>query len=175
MAKTTHALNPGRAKVEIGITTEMVAAFAGLTTVETIDISSIVTNIGGSLGVVREVADQYVVGDDTPIIDISTKIPRSDLTIEFLWTDGKDTLGTDLLDIYTDVLLPLSKYTDAALPLPVTYSLSGGDVGDNEVITSTTETFLTNLPAPVGGVDTGGLVTVTATLTVSDYAMATVV
>ena len=175
MAKTVNSVRPDRAKVEIGITTEMVAAFAGLTTVETIDISSIVTNVGGSPGVVREVSDQYVVGDDTPIIDVSTKIARSDITIEFLWTDGKDTLGTDLLDIYTDVLFPLAKYTDGGLSLPLTYSLSGGDVGDNEVITNPTETFLTNLPAPVGGVDTGGKVKVVATLTASDYTMATVV
>ena len=174
MAKTANSVRPDRAKVEIDITTEMVAAFAGLTTVETIDISSIVTNVGGSPGVIREVADQYVVGDNTPIIDISTKIARSDFTLELLWTDGKDTLGTDLLDIYVDVLSPLSKYTDANLPLPLTYSLSGGDVGDNEIITSVTETFLTGLPAPVGGVDTGGKVKVVATLTASDYTMATV-
>ena len=174
MAKTANSVNPKRAKVELVITDEIVAALAGLTTPETIDISSIVTNVGGGEGAARSIEEQFVVGDDSPILDYNTQLNATEFTIEFLYTNGKDQLGTDLIDIYTDVLFPLLRYTAEDLPLQLIYSLDGGDVGDDEILTSATETFLMSAPAPVGGVDTGGKVKLTATLKTPDFTIATV-
>lgn len=174
MSKTAVSVKSNRAKVEIEITAAMVVAIAGLTTAEVIDISSVVANITGGGGATRAVEEEYVVGSDSPILDYSTMIPSTELGIEFLYTEGKETLGTDGLDLYTDILRPIQQHTASDLPVPITYSLGGGDIGDEQIATSPTETFITDLPAPVGGVGTSGRVKLTASFKTPTLTLSTV-
>ena len=164
MTATPNSINPKRAKVEIGITTEMVAALPTLTTVETIDISSIVKNVSVPTDPERTVTEDFVVGDDNAIEDYDDHIGGYETAVDYLYTNGKDQLGTDQLDFHQDILDPLFKYTGSPpLSMPITVSLAGGNPGDSQWATSAARTRLKKAPPPVGGVDTGGKVRCSAT------------
>lgn len=173
MAKTANAVSSRKVKVELVISPAMVTALASLTTAESIDISQIVKAVGGG-GIKRPVTKEWVSGDDEPLADYETRIERGDITVSFLYTNGKDQLGTDLLDIPA-ILREIAEYTASDLSPQIIYSLAGGNVGDEEFTTHATETRLTDLTDPVGGVDTGGKVQQTATFFSPALTPATVV
>ncbi len=173
MTKTANAVSPRRTKVELVISAAMVTALASLTTAETIDISSIAKNVGGG-GIKRPVTKEWVTGDDEAIGDYETRIDREAINVSFLYTNGKDQLGTDLLDIPA-ILREIAEYTVSDLSPQIVYSLAGGNVGDESFTTHATETRLTDLTDPVGGVDTSGKVQQTATFFSPSLTPATVV
>ena len=172
MAKTVNAVNAKRGKVELVFDAALVAALASLTTAETIDISSIVKNISGG-DLTRAVEKEYVIGDDEAIDDYDSKLVYSNLVIILLYTNGKDSLGTDTVDIGT-ILDEVAVYTTTDLTLPVIWSVAGGAVGDEERATGASDTRIVGLTPPVGGVDSSGKVQRTLTLSVNSITPATV-
>lgn len=172
MAKTANATGAKRAKVELTINAAAVTALASLTTAETIDISSIVKSISGG-DLTRVVEKEYVIGDSAAIETYDPQLVYSDLVIVFLYTNGKDSLGTDTLDI-GDVLDEIATYVNSSLSLPVIWSMAGGAVGDEERLTGANDTRIVGLTQPQGGVDTAGKVQRTLTLSVQSVTKATV-
>lgn len=172
MAKTANAVNAKRTKVELVVTAAMVTALASLTTAETIDISSVVKSISGG-DLARVVNKEYVTGDATPILDYDTDKQYSDIVLNFLFTNGLDELGTDTIDIGT-ILDELAAYVASDLSLQIVWSVAGGNSGDEERLSSATETFIVGLTQPVGGVDGTGKVQRTLTLSTSSVTKATV-
>jgi len=172
MAKTANATHGKRTKVEAVMTAALVAALASLTTAETIDWSSVVKSISGG-ELTRTVEKEYVTGDDTPILSYDTNIQYSDIVIVFLYTNGKDTIGTDLID-FGEFLDDLAVVTSSDLSLPIIWSVAGGAIGDEERLSSATETFVVGLTAPVGGVGDNAKVQRTLTLSTSQVTKATV-
>lgn len=172
MSKTANATGAKRAKVELTINAAAVTALASLTTAETIDISSIVKSISGG-DLTRVVEKEYVIGDSAAIETYDPQLIYSDLVIVFLYTNGKDSLGTDTLDI-GDVLDEIATYVNSSLSLPVIWSMAGGAVGDEERLTGANDTRIVGLTQPQGGVDTAGKVQRTLTLSVQSVTKATV-
>ena len=172
MPKTAQAVNAKRTKIEIVVSAEMVAALASLTTVETIDMSSIAKSISGG-GQTRVVNKEYVTGDATPILDYDTNVDEGDLVINMLHTNGKETLGTDNLDIPA-ILNEIINHTAVDLSVQFIWSVAGGAVGDEERLTHPTETYLIGLTDPVGGVDDSAKVQQSLTLSTSAVTLATV-
>lgn len=172
MAKTANATGAKRAKVELTINAAAVAALASLTTAETIDISSVVKSIsGGDLS--RVVEKEYVIGDSDAIETYDPQLVYSDVVIVFLYTNGKDEVGTDDIDIGT-ILDEMAATTSTNLSLPVIWSMAGGAVGDEERISGADDTRIVGLTQPQGGVDTAGKVQRTLTLSVQSVTPATV-
>ena len=172
MTKTANAVNAKRTKVELVITAAMVTALASLTTAETIDISSVVKSISGG-DLTRVVNKEFVTGDASPILDYDTDKQYSDIVVVFLFTNGGDALGTDTIDIGT-ILDELAAYVASGLSLQIIWSVAGGNSGDEERLSSATETFIVGLTQPVGGVDSTGKVQRTLTLSTSEVTKATV-
>ncbi len=172
MAKTANATGAKRAKVELVINAAAVTALASLTTAETIDISSIVKSISGG-DLTRTVEKEYVIGDSAAIETYDPQLIYSDLVIVFLYTNGKDELGADDIDIGA-ILDELAVYVGGDLSLPVIWSMAGGNVGDEERQTGASDTRIVGLTQPQGGVDTTGKVQRTLTLSVQSVTKATV-
>lgn len=151
MAKTTAWVTNRFVKVEIQVTSAMVTALASLTTAEWIDISSIFAGpIGQPQQLTRDIEETPVSGDGTPITSASGPSSRR-MSFAVLYTEG-ETLGTDNLDIYQDLLKPAMEYASGVLSVPIRWSPAGGGSGDNQYTTSTTESFITALGDPIGGV-----------------------
>lgn len=150
MAKTANSSNARRTKMELAVSTAMAAALAGLTTAEDIDISSIHVEITQGQVSQREIDETYVTGDLTAILTPDGVVSAEKYSITILWTQGKDTLGTDAIDIYSDLLLPVH-LQGTAFPIQHKWSPAGGNVGDEQYVTSPTETYLLSCPKPVGG------------------------
>ena len=172
MAKTPNAVNSKRTKVELVISAAMVTALASLTTAESIDISQVVKTIAGG-DLTRVVDKEYVTGDSSAILSYDTDIQYSDIVLNFLFTNGGDELGTDDLDI-GELLDELAVYIDSDLSLQIVWSVAGGAVGDEERLSSATETFIIGLTPPVGGVGDNAKVQRTLTLSTSQVTAATV-
>lgn len=172
MAKTVNATGAKRAKVELVFNAALVAALASLTTAETIDISSIVKGISGG-DLTRTVEKEYVIGDSAAIETYDPQLQYADLVITFLYTNGKDELGTDDIDIGA-VLDEAAVYVGSNLSLQVIWSMAGGAVGDEERITGADDTRIVGLTPPVGGVDTNGKIQRTLTLSIQSVTKATV-
>lgn len=172
MTKTAFGVNGKRTKVELVVTAAMVTALASLTTAETIDISQIVKSISGG-DLTRVVNKEYVTGDAAAILDYDTDKQYSDIVLVFLHTNGEEVMGTDTIDIGA-VLDELADYIASNLSLQIIWSVAGGGSGDEERLSSATETFIVGLTQPVGGVDTAGKVQRTLTLSTSAVTKATV-
>lgn len=172
MTKTANATGGKRAKLEIVISAAMVSALAMLTTAETIDLSSIVKNISGG-ELTRALEKEFVIGDDEAIEDYGTKLTYSNLVITFLYTNGKDQLGTDGIDPGA-LLDALARYTGGDLSPQTIWSMAGGAVGDEELSTGANDTRIVGLTPPVGGVDTTGKIQRTLALSVNSLTPATV-
>ena len=172
MAKTANATGAKRAKVELVVSSAMVTALASLTTAESIDISSIVKSISGG-DLTRGVEKEYVVGDSAAIETYDPQLIYSDMVIVFLYTNGKDTLGTDTIDV-GEILDELAVYTTSNLSPQIVWSMAGGAVGDEERLTGATDTRIVGLTQPQGGVDTTGKVQRTLTLSVQTVTKATI-
>lgn len=170
MAKTDDWATFRNAKVEVQITAAAVSAIASLTTAEWIDLSSI---FAGPLEQdqipTKDVEETNVSGDAAPIVSTGPASARR-LTFNFLYTEG-EVLGTDNLDPYQDIFKPILEYNGSDLALPFRWSPKGGNTGDNQYATSTTETFLLSVGDPVGGVNSSKIMfpvsIVTPDLTVS--------
>ncbi|MCA9921549.1 MAG: hypothetical protein KC419_08140 [Anaerolineales bacterium] len=171
MAKTAQAVGGKRFKFEISITAELVAALAYLTTVETVDISSITKAYEGGAKK-RPVNKEWVSGDKDPISEQDDQVTVDPATLSFLYTNGKETLGTDGFDfgkLLNDVIM-----SDGALSLPYIVSVAGGNTGDEEWASDTTQTFVTEVANPAGSVDTAGKVQRTCIFDSSTLTPATV-
>lgn len=171
MAQTAQAISPRNGKLELVVSAAIVSALSNITA-ESIDISSIVKNISGG-EISREVEKEFVIGDSTPITTYDTRIDYGDFTITFLYTNDKETLGTDNLDIYT-FLKDVMEHTAADLSLQFIWSPAGGAVGDEELLSSATQSFIKNLTAPVGGEDTTGKLQCSVTIGANTWTKATV-
>lgn len=158
MAKTDKAKTFRVADFGIIISAAHVAAIAGLTTPERISLKTILAGQGLQQSTVsnRGHSAHHVVGDADPIIDIG---PRSEevYTANILYTEG-ETLGTDTLDPYEEILEPLYKL-EPPLPVQFYWSPAGGNSGDNEYITDANNSFLKSLASPVGGSQAGKIMT----------------
>ena len=171
MAKTSLWKTNRFVKVEITVTAAMVSALASLTTAEDIDISSIfVGPIEQPQEISRDIEETNVSGDATPITSAGVTSARR-FAFTILYTEG-ETLGTDNLDIYQDLLKPTME-ASTALSMPITWSPDGGGSGDNQYTTSATETFITSLSDPVGGV-TSEKIQITFEVSTPDLTVATV-
>lgn len=148
MAKTTKSVDGQYGLVELTFSAEAVAALASLTTAETIDISSIVARVEEGSTSSREVTEDAVVGDTTKIISPGTSLSAEEYTIYLYYTQGKETLGTDSIDVVT-VLREAHKL---ATPVPIPFGWSiGGAVGDERFDTSATDTYLKSIGGAVPG------------------------
>jgi hypothetical protein len=136
-------------KTEVSINAAAVAALAGLTTAEDIDISSIVVEWAQNSPPQRPVDKQPVQGDNYPILTQDDGISETTFNVTVLYTKGADALGTDTIDFYQDILRPMF-HNSSPLALPHIFSATG-EVGDFEYTTHATETFITACPDPVGG------------------------
>lgn len=154
MAKTTQGISPRKAKLEMVVSAAMVTAIAALSTAETVDLSSCIKGTDGG-GLTRVVEKEWVIGDDEAITTYDTRLTRGDLNVVGLYTNGKETLGTDTFDLYS-VLKSLAEYTASDLSVQFIWSPAGGAVGDAEYTTDATESFIASLSDPVGGVETTG-------------------
>jgi hypothetical protein len=155
MAKTTQAVGGKRFKVEIVITAALVAAFTELDTEETIDISSVTKAIAGGAKS-RPVNKEWVSGDDDPIQEQDNQITTAPITLTFLYTNGKESFGTDGFDFGWLLNSVISSSTP--LSLPIIYSIPGGAIGDEEWASDAAATFVTEVGAVEGNVDTAGKV-----------------
>ncbi len=171
MAKTANAEGGKRFKCELVVSAAMVAALAMLNTAESIDISSITKAVSGG-EVARPVEKEWVSGDKDPLLSHDNQVVVAPYLLSFLWTNGKDTLGTDLIDI--GVLLEAIINHDAEISPQFIISMAGGNVGDEERLSSATETRLAALSDPVGGVDTGGKIQRSVTIESPSWTVATV-
>lgn len=171
MAKTSAWVTNRFVKVELDVTAAMVSAIAGLTTAEWIDISSIFAGpLDQPQEVTRDIEETPVSGDATPITSVGSASARR-FAFSILYTEG-ETLGTDNLDIYQDVLKAVMEST-TVLSMPMRWSPAGGASGDNLYTTSTTESFMTSLSDPVGGV-TSEKIMVTFEISTPDLTVSTV-
>lgn len=172
MAKTDDWVTNRFVKVELDVTAAMVSALASLTTAEWIDISSIFAGpLDQPQEITRDIEETPVSGDATPITSAGAASARR-FAFSILYTEG-EVLGTDNLDIYQDVLKPCMEYSGTALSMPMRWSPAGGNSGDNQYTTSTTETFLTSLSDPVGGV-TSEKIMITFEISTPDLTTSTV-
>ena len=152
MAKTAYSTSARRTKMEVELTAAINTALTlGIATPpETLDISSIHVEIAQGQAATREVDEQFVTGDLSPIITPDGVVSSEKYQVTILYTQGKDQVGTGNWDYYSDILAPLH-LLGTANPLQHKWSPAGGAVGDEQYVTSATETFLTSVPKPVGG------------------------
>ena len=150
MAKTNNSLSARRTQLEVTVSAALVAALASLTTAEDIDMGSITMEVAQAQVSEREITEDNVFGDIAPIITPDGVVSGERYDVTILYTQGKDQLGTDLIDIYSDLLLPLHLLQDA-ISIPHSWSPAGGNVGDERYVTDPNQTFLASLPKPVGG------------------------
>lgn len=149
MAKTPNSVSARRMKTEVVISAAMVAALANLITPENLDISQVVVEWAQNSPPQRPVDKQPVQGDNYPILTQDDGISETTFNVTVLYTKGADTLGTDAIDYYQDVLRP-TFHNGTPLALQHVFSATGA-VGDFEYTTHATETFITACPDPVGG------------------------
>jgi hypothetical protein len=171
MAKTAQWGTMRFAKVEVSITAAAVAAIAGLTTSEWIDLSSVFAGpLDQPQNPTRDKEETPVSGDAAPILSVGPNSGR-EFAFSFLYTEG-ETLGTDNLDPYQDIFKAIME-DDAALSVPMRWSPAGGAGGDYQYSTSTTESFMVGLTDPIGGVDSSKIM-FTVTIATPDLTAATV-
>ena len=149
MAKTPNSVSARRMKTEVEVTAAMVSALASLITAESIDISQVVVEWAQNSPPQRPVDKQPVQGDNYPILTQDDGISETTFNVTILYTKGADTLGTDTVDYYQDILRP-TFHNATPLSFPHVFSATGA-LGDYEYTTHSTETFITACPDPVGG------------------------
>lgn len=148
MTKTTKSVDGQFGLVEVTFSAALVTALTSLITAETVDISSIVARVEESSSSSREITEDTVVGDITKIISPESTLSAAEYVIYFYYTQGKETLGTDAIDVVT-VLMEAHKL-NPAISIPFGWSI-GGAVGDEREDTSATNTFLKNVGTAVPG------------------------
>ena len=150
MAKTNNSISARRTQLEVTANAALVAALTALTTAEDIDIGSITVEVAQAQVSEREISEDNVFGDITPIITPDGVVSGERYDVTILYTQGKDQVGTDLIDFYSDLLLPLHLLQDA-ISIPHKWSPAGGNTGDEQYVTDPDQTYLASLPKPVGG------------------------
>lgn len=149
MAKTNNSISGRGAKVEIVVSATMVTALSTLTTAEDIDIGSICTAFEQAQVSQRDIDELFVFGSPTdPIVSQDEYIQGERYNVTIVYTQGKESLGTDTIDIYSDLLLP-AFLNATPLSIQHKWSPAGGATGDEEYATSAAQTFVTSLPKPV--------------------------
>ena len=149
MAKTTYTKDGRRGYCKVTVTAAMVSALATLTTAEEVDLSSVVEQIEQVQTADREIQEDYVIGDVDPITTPEETLSAERYRITLYYTQGKEQLGTDNIDPYSDLIRPLHEQA-VALPFQHKWSV-GGATGDEEEATSSTDTFIESIDKPVVG------------------------
>lgn len=154
MAKTTKSISIKRGYFHVDISAAIVAALAGLTTAEELDFSSVVESIEQNNEAEREISEDFVIGDADPIITPEDVLTSEGYLVTMFYTQGKETIGTDSLDPYTDVIRAIHE-NSTALPVQFLWSV-GGNTGDEEEQTSTTDCYITAVSKPVPSASSSG-------------------
>ncbi len=163
MTKTTKAISIKRGYFHVDITAAIVAALSGLTTVEELDFSSVVEVVEQVQEAASEIAEDFVIGDDDPIVTMDASASAEKYKVTMFYTQGKETLGTDSVDPYTDVIRAIREHTS---PLPVQFLWAvGGNTGDEEEATSATDCYISSISKPVPAASGSGKVRVTFNFT----------
>lgn len=149
MAKTTKSISLKRGYFHVNITATHTAALASLTTAAELDLSLVVESVEQNAQAERVVNEDFVIGDDDPIITPENTLSSEAYLCTMYYTQGKETIGTDLVDPYTDVIRAIHE-NDTALPTQFLWSV-GGATGDEEEATSTTDCYITAISKPVVG------------------------
>jgi hypothetical protein len=151
MAKTTKSKTFYAADFGIIISAELVTAvggaMAGLITAERISFKPVLAEITQGQTSERAHSATHVVGDPDPLIGTG---PRSEevYTANIVYTEG-EALGTDLLDPYEDILIPIFALHPA---VPVQFYWQVDEENSTiEHVTSATDCFLKSIGKPVGG------------------------
>lgn len=160
MAKTNNSVFGTKGYLKVEVTAAMVSALASLTTAEVIDISPIVESIEQTSEEESEIAADHALGDNDPILDVNPNRGVESYQITLFHTRGLEALGTDLIDPYEDIFRAIRE-NDPTLSVPITWSM-GGESGDTEEASSSTETFITGIGKPVSA---DGKVRVTVSFT----------
>ena len=145
MAKTTNSIGGRRGNISAVVSAAMVSALSGLTTAETIDLSSVSVAMEEVSAAVREVDEDYVLGDASPIITADDVLSSREFRMDFYYTQGSETLGTDTLDPYA-MYKEVHEHT-AALSFQHTWGI--GATPAETFTTSATETFIMEVTTPV--------------------------
>jgi len=151
MAKTALSVDGQFGLVDMTITAAHVAALPVLNPVRTpgkIVLSTVVARIEEGSPPSREVMEDFVVGDITPIVTPSSTMTGANFTIYFYYTKGKETLAPNSLDPIT--LLRQLHLLQPQLPVPFGWSI-GGAIGDQREDTDANHTFITSIGSAVPG------------------------
>lgn len=147
MTATTKSKTFFTSEFGIIISAAHVSALAGLTTAERISFEIVMNQLNQTQVSERGHSETHVTQSSTPLVSIgpaSAEVYQATL----VYTEG-ETLGTDNLDPYEDILEPLYILDP---PLPVQFYWQVDDVNSTiEHVTSSTESYIKSLGKPVGG------------------------
>lgn len=146
MTKTTKSVDGQKGLVEMTTTSVHTTVLGSLTTAEDMDLSSVVARVEEGSPPSLEIQADPVVGDDTKIISPATSFDPGDYTIYLYYTQGKETIGTDLVDPVT-VIREIFK---AKLPIQFHWSV-GGEVGDEKFSTDPDNTYIQSVGTATPG------------------------
>lgn len=145
MAKTANTIGGRRGNITAVVSAAMVSALSGLSTAESIDLSSVSVSMEENSAAVREVDEDYVLGDQLPIITADDVLSSREFTMTFYYTQGAETLGTDTLDpweLYNEV-----HTHSAALSFKHTWGIGASPA--QTFSSDATETFIMEVGTPV--------------------------
>lgn len=149
MSKTVYSIYGDGGFVKLTVSAALAAAVDTLTTPEAIDLSSCVEKLEQVTEEESEVSQDWVVGDNDPIVDVSEKRGMERYRVTLFYTQGKEELGTDALDPYSDLVRAIREQAPA-VSVPHSWSI-GGASGQEQEATDTNKTFITKISKPVFG------------------------
>lgn len=170
MTVTAKAISGRTRSLKLNITAALVAA-TSLTTVEKMQINSVVKSTSGgheSSAVSRE----YVFGGATAIIDASDKVEVEPFVMTLLYTNGKETLGTDTKDPST--ILKEIFNLSPKIPLQIEDSPAGANSGDELFTSSLTESYITGIQHPESDAEGTNKVQLQVTIDPGSWTVSTV-
>jgi hypothetical protein len=116
---------------------------------------------------------EFVTGSPVEaIVDADERITYAPLVVTGLYTNGKETLGTDNLDPYK--LLRAIKTANPPLSVQIIDSPAGGAVGDLQYTSDATETFLSDITYPEGGAEDSAKIPFSFTVDSSEWVESTI-
>lgn len=151
MAKTTRSVSLKRGYFKVNLTAAINTALSlGIATPpEVLDLSSVVESLEQNAQAERILNEDFVIGDDDPIITPENTLSAEAYLCTMYYTQGKETLGSGTWDPYTEIIRAIHEH-DTALPVQFDWSV-GGAVGDEEESTSATDCYITAISKPVVG------------------------